>query len=322
MPKPYIVRLVFDRRHRSAVLWRRGGVIGGITYRPFYPAQEGAPVFAEIAFCAVSQSLQVSGFGTRLMNWAKHFALERDGCTHFLTYADNNAVGYFAKQGFSKSIALDRDVWQGYIKDYDGGTLMECAIHPRLPHVRLPAMLLRQKEAVESQVRLYSRGHVVHPGLHSWRDGARVAVTPESVPGLLDAGWRAEDAARERRDFQLVVRGMLVDASADNRQRYMRDLLARLQREPDAWPFLKPVPVEEVPDYYDVIKDPIDLSLIEARLESRAFYVTLEIFAADVARVFANAQVYNAADTFFHKIAIKLYDEFQDWLSSGIVYTS
>lgn len=69
-------------------------------------------------------------------------------------------------------------------------------------------------------------------------------------------------------------------------------------------------------------QDPIDLSLIEARLESRAFYVTLEIFAADVARVFANAQVYNAADTFFHKIAIKLYDEFQDWLSSGIVYTS
>jgi histone acetyltransferase len=29
--------------------------------------------------------------------------------THFLTYADNNAVGYFAKQGFTKEITLEKD---------------------------------------------------------------------------------------------------------------------------------------------------------------------------------------------------------------------
>ena len=45
---------------------------------------------------------------------------------HFLTYADNYAVGYFRKQGFSKDITLDRSVWAGYIKDYEGGTIMEC----------------------------------------------------------------------------------------------------------------------------------------------------------------------------------------------------
>ena len=27
----------------------------------------------------------------------------------FLTYADNNAVGYFAKQGFTKEITFDRE---------------------------------------------------------------------------------------------------------------------------------------------------------------------------------------------------------------------
>jgi histone acetyltransferase len=41
-------------------------VIAGITYRPFHERR-----FAEIAFCAVAQTLQVSGFGSRLMNWAK-----------------------------------------------------------------------------------------------------------------------------------------------------------------------------------------------------------------------------------------------------------
>ena len=36
---------------------------------------------------------QVKGFGTRLMNHTKEFARTRDRLTHFLTYADNNAVG-------------------------------------------------------------------------------------------------------------------------------------------------------------------------------------------------------------------------------------
>ena len=35
--------------------------------------------------------------------------------------ADNNAVGYFQKQGFTKEITLPRERWAGVIKDYDGG---------------------------------------------------------------------------------------------------------------------------------------------------------------------------------------------------------
>ena len=171
---------------RSVVIVRSPAtVIGGITYRPFH-----AQGFAEIAFCAISQSLQVSGFGTRLMNWTKvsgaggggggwewkggasspqaacvaaatpsgrggdapvclapcvlpltpppptrppplpvpscpypscppsppcpcpppqHYARERDACQYFLTYADNNAVGYFAKQSFTKAPTMERE---------------------------------------------------------------------------------------------------------------------------------------------------------------------------------------------------------------------
>ena len=62
MPKEYIVRLVFDRRHKSLALLsddlqQKGGddeIIGGICYRA-YPEMR----FAEIAFCAVSASQQV-----------------------------------------------------------------------------------------------------------------------------------------------------------------------------------------------------------------------------------------------------------------------
>ena len=67
MPKEYIVRLVFDRRHTSMALLRGDTIIGGICYRPYFEQR-----FAEIAFCAVSGSEQVKGFGTMLMNNLKN----------------------------------------------------------------------------------------------------------------------------------------------------------------------------------------------------------------------------------------------------------
>lgn len=37
MPREYIARLVFDRRHRSVAIVRRGrAVVGGICYRAFH----------------------------------------------------------------------------------------------------------------------------------------------------------------------------------------------------------------------------------------------------------------------------------------------
>jgi len=66
MPKEYIVRLVFDRRHISIALLKQGRIIGGICYRPYEDQR-----FGEIAFCAVSGTEQVRGYGTLMMNHLK-----------------------------------------------------------------------------------------------------------------------------------------------------------------------------------------------------------------------------------------------------------
>ena len=55
------------------------------------------------------------------------------GIEYFLTYADNFAIGYFQKQGFSKQVVMPKERWVGFIKDYDGGTLMECYIRKTSP---------------------------------------------------------------------------------------------------------------------------------------------------------------------------------------------
>ncbi|KAL6959047.1 DeSI-like protein hag1, partial [Sarracenia purpurea var. burkii] len=182
MPKEYIVRLVMDRNHKSVMVVRRNQVVGGITYRP-YVSQK----FGEIAFCAITADEQVKGYGTRLMNHLKQHARDADGLTHFLTYADNNAVGYFIKQGFTKEIYLDKERWHGYIKDYDGGILMECKIDPKLPYTDLSIMIRRQRLAIDEKIRELSNCHIIYTGIDFQKKEAGIPkkiIKVEDIPGL------------------------------------------------------------------------------------------------------------------------------------------
>ncbi|KAK9812998.1 hypothetical protein WJX72_007034 [[Myrmecia] bisecta] len=314
MPKEYIARLVLDRRHRSVAIVKRGrAVVGGITYRPFH--QQG---FAEIAFCAVTANEQVKGFGTRLMNYTKEYAKTQDRMMYFLTYADNAAVGYFGKQGFTKQITLEKEKWFGYIKDYDGGTLMECIIYEQLPYTRLPDMISAQREALDLRIRGLSKSHIIYAGLQQFRDLPQCRLDIESIPGVKEAGWAEQ--AREAPAFQLLIDRQTCPPNPHNLQRFMADVLLAVKVHEDSWPFLEPVSAKEVPDYHDIIKDPMDLSLIEKRLNSKAFYLTLDIFMADMRRIFTNCRIYNAADTIYAKIATKLEAHFDHYMNSHLIY--
>lgn len=105
---------------------------------------------------------------------------------HFLTYADNYAVGYFEKQGFSKEISLDREIWAGYIKDYEGGTIMQCTMLPKIDYLDKKATFKLQQEAVMTKIRQMSKSHVIHAGLPQFQPGAPpgITVNPKDVPGL------------------------------------------------------------------------------------------------------------------------------------------
>ena len=105
---------------------------------------------------------------------------------YFLTYADNYAVGYFRKQGFSKEITLDRSRWAGYIKDYEGGTIMQCTMLDKVDYLNTRDILLQQREAILSKIREMSRSHIVYDGLPQFQEGAPEGITvdPRDVPGL------------------------------------------------------------------------------------------------------------------------------------------
>ncbi|XP_076958705.1 histone acetyltransferase GCN5-like [Bidens hawaiensis] len=313
MPKEYIVRLVMDRGHKSVMVIRHNTVVGGITYRPYISQK-----FGEIAFCAITSVEQVKGYGTRLMNHLKQHARDVDGLTHFLTYADNNAVGYFNKQGFTKNINLERERWHGYIKDYDGGILMECKIDPKLPYTDLSTMIHRQRQAIDEKIRELSNCHIVYTGIDFLKKEAGIpkrACKLEDIPGLRTAGWTPDQWGHSRfKYFNASPDGTLNQKLTG----FIRSILKALHDHADAWPFKEPVDVRDVPDYYDIIRDPMDLKTMSRRVESEQYYVTLEMFIADARRMFANARTYNSPETIYYKCSTRLETFFTSRVQSGV----
>ncbi|KAL1899644.1 histone acetyltransferase [Ceratocystis pirilliformis] len=288
MPKDYIARLVYDRTHKSiAIVKMPLEVIGGISYREFRSRK-----FAEIVFCAVSSDQQVKGYGAHLMAHLKDYVKATSPVMHFLTYADNYATGYFQKQGFTKEITLDKSVWMGYIKDYEGGTMMQCSMLPRIRYLEAGRMLLKQKETVQAKIRHLSKSHIIHQPPQQWANGV-TPIDPLSIPAIRATGWSPDmdELARVPRHGPLFHE--------------LRRFLYQIQNHKQAWPFLNPVNRDEVPDYYNVISSPMDLSTVEERLE-HDFYTAPKDLVGDLKLIFSNCRQYNDPTTVYTKCAVKL----------------
>ncbi|KAF8792508.1 Bromodomain-containing protein 2 [Argiope bruennichi] len=91
----------------------------------------------------------------------------------------------------------------------------------------------------------------------------------------------------------------------------LKDLFAK-KHAGYAWPFYKPVDVKllNLHDYYDIIKQPMDLGTVKAKLED-CIYKTPEEFAADVRLIFTNCYKYNPPDHEVVIMARKLQDVFE-----------
>lgn len=257
MPKEYITQLVFDGKHKTLALVKEGRPIGGICFRSF-PSQG----FIEIVFCAVTSSQQVKGYGTHLMNHLKDYS-NQQGIKHFLTFADEFAIGYFKKQGFSKEIKIARNTYSGFIKEYEGATLMHCELHSCIVYTQFSSVIRKQKEIVKELI-LQRQQEIskVHPGLSCFKEGIRT-IPIESIPGLRDIGWRSVPRALRQ------SRSMEENEDYDKLAMHFSSVLSAIRQHQSSWPFLQPVSAAEVPDYYEHIKYPMDLRTMNERLRNK-----------------------------------------------------
>jgi histone acetyltransferase len=297
MPRAYIARLVFDRRHVSLAILNENPatkdtdeeVIGAICYRPFYDMR-----FAEIAFCAVDASHQVKGYGTKLMNLVKQEGA-RTGIEYFITYADNYAIGYFKKQGFSKSISMPKGRYQGLIKDYDGGTMMECYVHPSIDFTRIPEMLAAQRKFILSRIRLKAQSTKVYdplpkdwsPNLEGVSRGNEAAARALAIPGMVEAGWTMSDL------ISATGQGKDLDRAKNALKSELLSIVRKVEEQQFSWPFREPVDTTEVKDYLEIIKEPIDLSSIDKRIRKGDHYKSKRMLYADLMLMVNNCKLYN-----------------------------
>ena len=76
------------------------------------------------------------------------------------------------------------------------------------------------------------------------------------------------------------------------------EVLKKMMSQKESWPFLQPVDAIAlgVPDYYKVVKNPMDLATAGTKLRS-GHYNSVEEFVADLKLIFTNCLSFNAPDT-------------------------
>ncbi|XP_068584923.1 bromodomain-containing protein 1-like isoform X1 [Cebidichthys violaceus] len=87
----------------------------------------------------------------------------------------------------------------------------------------------------------------------------------------------------------------------------LRAVLSQLQEKDQYSIFAQPVNSNEVPDYLDHIKNPMDFSTMRKRIDGHD-YRSLEEFEADFDLIIFNCMKYNAKDTFFYRAAQRMQD--------------
>lgn len=175
--------------------------------------------------------------------------------------------------------------YHGLIKDYDGGAMMECYVHPSIDYTRIPGMIKAQRQFILGRIKLRAKSHKVTydalpkdflPNLEGVSRANEAAARAMAIPGVVEAGWTMADL--------LALTGGNKDA--DRQKNVLKSellaLVRKTQEQQYSWPFREPVDTTEVQDYLEVIKEPIDLSTIEKRIRKGDWYKSKQMLYADL----------------------------------------
>nr|RBQ96364.1 hypothetical protein FVER53263_20065 [Fusarium verticillioides] len=138
-----------------------------------------------------------------------------------------------------------------------------------------------------------SKSHIIHQPPQQWAGGIITPIDPLTIPHIRATGWSPDmdELSRQPRHGPHFNE--------------MRRLLYQVQNHKQAWPFLQPVNKDDVPDYYNVITFPMDLSTMLERLE-HDYYAAPKDLVRDLKLIFSNCRKYNDATTVYSKCATKL----------------
>ena len=98
-------------------------------------------------------------------------------------------------------------------------------------------------------------------------------------------------------------------------------LNGKLKPLPEAWPFLKPVNKKLVKDYYNIVKNPMDLETVAKKIKAHKYHNRTE-FLHDLDLILENSIAYNGQESQFTekakalgRIAAETLEEYGDHLN-------
>ncbi|QSZ36160.1 hypothetical protein DSL72_007285 [Monilinia vaccinii-corymbosi] len=299
---------IFDPSHTSFVMVKKTGgpvaqteeVIAGIAYRVWEARR-----FVEMVYLVVDQHQHKTGLGTRLMNNFKDEVKSSmaEEVMEVLAYADNFAVGFFQKQGFTKEITLEKRVWGGIIKDYTQSVLMQCTLLPRMRYANASAMLRLQKEALMARIAAIpssSRSDVVHAPPAQWQNGVIAPINPMDIPAIRESGWTSSAGPRPYLTPLKEFLNHLKTGRYSNA--YLRSFLNSVDEIAD-------------PNYCTIIPKPMDFITLEKNLYD-GLYKTPKAFVDDVKLIISNCRAYNDRTTIYYKHAKWLENRMATFIKS------
>lgn len=149
---------------------------------------------------------------------------------------------------------------------------------------------LEQVRALQS--RLFSRGA---SAAAASMNGGTASAGADFTASKKDSNLRRSNSVQSGRgEPPSVARPVVSSVNYAASFKKCQDLLKNLMKHRSAGPFVIPVdPVKLcIPDYFDIVKHPMDLGTIQKKLNAGMYHTPWE-FAADVRLTFSNAILYN-----------------------------
>ncbi|KNZ62313.1 uncharacterized protein VP01_1287g2 [Puccinia sorghi] len=151
---------------------------------------------------------------------------------------------------------------------------------------------------------------------HPVSESLQMSNLPPPAPSLHPV--TATDLPQSMFQATGIIPGTLGTRLTKDQHRFAVSVTKQLKKHRSAGPFLAPVdPVAlNIPDYFDVVKHPMDLNTIETRLGKvgkPCDYRSVEEFVADIQLVFSNCYLYNGPPTssFYSRAALELSIQFE-----------
>lgn len=170
---------------------------------------------------------------------------------------------------------------------------------------------VQQNEGAHSQVHstdAASEGPRPSTGGQGVVGGTLGSPTISSSGRLRTPSQRFSQQPGERLDGTTILRRF-------PQMRFCARVLKEIMKMKEARAFLLPVDKlwnpDAIPDYFEIIKQPMDLGTVRQKLESGEYGTDPEAFRRDVRLVWSNAMTYNPPDSEYYNIAKMLNEAFE-----------